>query len=463
MVNPTPSHRSFWLESCGEDLSYRAELEGDRKVDVAILGGGFTGLWTAYFLHQCDPSLSIAIVEREFVGFGASGRNGGWCSPRFPVDAHALLARFGRDAARATILALEQMVIEIGAICEREGIDAHYRQTGLLSLARSPQQMAKLAASMATFAKLGLDGDKCLLSADAARDKVHATHVHGGMASAAGATIHPGRLVRGLARAVERRGVTIYERTPVTAIRHGADAGLVTPRGRLSARLAVVAAGESYLTEMPHMRRAVLPMSSVIVLTEPLSESLWAQIGWRDGECLSSLVHTKNYLTKTQDGRILYGSRGAPYQYGSAMPESVVNNPDLFAQMHEELHEWWPALASVRFTHGWGGFLGVPRDWLPAVAFDPATRKATCSGFTGRGVSTTALSAKLLAECITGQTSALADLPMHRPAAPLWEVEPLRWLGVRYVQNAFARMDAADRDGRAAPFDSALAERLGEQ
>jgi glycine/D-amino acid oxidase-like deaminating enzyme len=319
-----PAAISFWLEDCGDDLAPRPALPGDRTVDVAILGGGFSGLWTAYHLLRARPDLEIAIVEREICGFGASGRNGGWCSPRFPVDAHALVARYGEATARAVMHAIADAVEDVGRVCEREGIDAHYRTTGLLSIARSEAQLAGLAAALATYQRLGMAEGARLLNKEQALARVHATRVHGGLHAPTGATVHPGRLVRGLARTVERLGATIFEKTAVTDIREGEDAALVTAAGEVRARIAVVAAGEAYLSELPAFRRTLLPMSSMIVLTEPLTRAQWESVGWRGGESLSSLVHTKNYLTRTADGRILYGSRGAPYHFGSAMSEAAV-------------------------------------------------------------------------------------------------------------------------------------------
>ncbi|EGD57682.1 FAD dependent oxidoreductase [Novosphingobium nitrogenifigens DSM 19370] len=458
-----PQAVSFWLETCGDDLSPRPRLKSDITADVAIMGGGFTGLWTAWFLLQHEPSLDIVIVERDFVGHGASGRNGGWVSPRYPVDAHAMIARFGADKARATLLALEDMVESIGTTLAEAGIDAHYRKTGLLTLARGEHQLPGLYATLRTFQRLGLADDKRILSASEAFDRVHATKVHGGLASDGGAAVHPGRLVRGLARALEARGVRIYEGTAVKSVRFGSDAGLETKGGFVSARRAVVTAGEAYLSGLSQFRRDLLPMSSMIILSEPLTPAQWEEIGWAAGESLSSPVHTKNYLTKTTDGRILYGSRGALYQYASAMPEDVVRDEAIFTKMRGEVRDWWPLLHGVRFTHSWGGYLGIPRDWVPSVWFDPDSRHARCEGYTGRGVATSALSASLLAAQVLGKPSSLEGLPFHRPQAPRWEVEPFRYYGVRYVQNAFARIDEAETAGERLPFDAPLASWLGEQ
>lgn len=459
----TAPRTSFWLETCGEDLTPRPALQRDRQVDVAILGGGFSGLWTAYHLLVQQPDLDIAIVEQEVVGFGASGRNGGWASPRFPVDPHVMVRRFGTAVARETLMAIDRAVHTIGDICAIEGIDAHYRQTGLLSIARSAGQVAALQSTLDTFRLLGLDTGMALLSAQATHERVHATHIHAGLYAPSGAAVHPARLVRGLARAVERRGATIYEKTQATDIQRGEKACIVTTRGRLYARKTVVAAGEAYLTTMPQFHRSLLPMSSMIVLSEPLTQAQWDEVGWARGESLSSVVHTKNYLTRTLDGRILYGSRGAPYAFGSQLAEQSLQDEQTFAAMRAAVREWWPVLNQVGFSHAWGGYLGVPRDWMPSVGFDPASRFARLGGYTGRGVSTSILCGKLLAGLILGRSTGLEHLPFHRAGAPDWEVEPFRWMGVRYVQNAFARIDRADQAGERLPLDTALAEMLGEQ
>ncbi len=462
-AQPRPIENDFWLSTSGDDLTPRARLQGDVIVDVAILGGGFSGLWTAYHLLSKNPALDIAIVEREICGFGASGRNGGWCSPRFPVDPAALIKRFGATRARETILAQQGIVEELGRTLAEESIDAEFRATGLLSLARSEEQLATLAATLATYETLGLATGNRLLEADEARGRIHATNIHGALESKHGANIHPGKLVRGLARVVERMGAIIYEGTEVTGVRPAPKAALLTPYGAVNARSAVVTASEAYLTGLRGYRRNLLPMSSMIVLTAPLNDKQWADIGWRGGESVSSQVHTKNYLTRTSDGRILYGSRGASYLFGSAMPEYAIRDEPVFEWMRNCVRDWWPQLADLQFTHAWGGYLGVPRDWLPTVGFDQNTRIATLHGYTGRGVSTSALCAKLLAGLIGGWETGLEGLPVHRPRAPRWEVEPLRWLGVRYVQNAFARIDEADSRRQRRPLDAGIAEYLGEQ
>jgi glycine/D-amino acid oxidase-like deaminating enzyme len=452
---------SYWLASCSDDLTPRPALANDETVDVAILGGGFSGLWTAYFLLQHDPSLSIAIVERQFCGYGASGRNGGWCSPRFPINPSALTRRFGIKAARSMLVAQQAMVDEVGRICAEEGIDAQFNPAGVLTLARSAKQLPSLQNAFDAYTKLGI-ADGCeLLDASKAQEAVHATDVHGAFRLRAGATIHPGRLVRGLARTLERRGVRIYEGTEVLTAIDGAAPALVTSGGTIRARRAVLLAGEAYLTGQAEYRRRLIPMASTIMLTAPLTPEQWNAVGWGGGECLSSYVHTTNYLTRTADGRILFGSRGAPYRFGSDMCETALRENANFGWIRDRLLEWWPSLEGVTFTHRWAGYLGIPRDWLPTVHFDPKRRVGHSYGYTGHGVITSAICARALAGLVAGQEPG-TDTPYIRKRAPNWEAEPLRWAGIRYVQNAFLRMDLAEAAGRRPPLDSGIAKYLGE-
>lgn len=432
-------------------------------MDVAILGGGFSGLWTAYYLLRDNPGIQVAILEKEICGFGASGRNGGWCSPRFPVDADVLERRFGRESARATILAAYDAVEEIGRVAQAEGIDAQYRNTGLLGLARGEAQLPAINSTYRTYEQLGLGSHNRLLRPQEAYDLVKATNISGAILTSVGATVHPANLARGLARAVERLGGVIYERTAVARLKLGSQPCLVTDTGSVTARRAVVTAGEAYLTRIAPFQRDLLPMSSMIVLTAPLSQQQWSQVGWEGGQSLSSQSNTKNYLTRTLDGRILYGSRGAPYHFGSRISDAALKDESIYAWMRSKVRQWFPVLEQVEFTHSWGGYLGVPRDWMPTVNFDTSLKLGRLQGYTGRGVSTSNLSARLLAELIAGRATALQNLPLHRHTMPMWEPEPFRWAAVRYLQNAYARIDEAEEAGRALPWDAPVAEYLGNQ
>lgn len=454
---------SWWLETLDEDLSPRPSLRGDETCDVAILGGGYSGLWTAYYLLRAEPSLEVTIVESEVCGFGASGRNGSWCSSRFPVNPDVLARRYGPEVARDVIQTMHKTVAEVGRVCEDEGIDAEFRINGILSFARGAEQLPALRATHRAYESLGLGDQNLLLDAEAARERVAVTDIQGALYTPYSGYLHPAKLVRGLAKVVERLGARIYERSPVTSVSRGVDAALVTAQGRVRARRAVIAAGEAYLPKVAGFGRSIVPMSSAIVLTEPLTEAQWAQIGWSGGEGLGSQAYTVDYLTRTLDGRILYGSRGARYLFGSATDGDEADVDAIQKVMHGRLRAWFPVLEGVRFTHGWSGHLGVTRDWTPTVTFDRDDRLARIYGYTGRGVSTSNLCARLLSSLILDRPNDLWKLPISQRRSRNWEPEPLRWMGIRYVQDAFKRMDEARDNGRAPPVDAPVATKLSAQ
>jgi glycine/D-amino acid oxidase-like deaminating enzyme len=455
------SKYSFWLETAGEPLTSRAPLNRSMEVDVAILGAGYSGLWTAYYLLRENPLLSVAVVEKEIAGFGASGRNGGWVSPRFPVTATMLERRYGREAARSLFLAMMDSVDEIGRVCAEEQIDAKYHRGGYLSLARGAHQLRSIQGSFAAFDRLGFRDRHKLLTAEEARERLNATKLAGALYSPDCASVHPGRLVRGLARAVERRGGAIYEQTEVADFEGGDAARLITRAGELRAKKAVVLAGEAYLTRLAKLHRALMPVYSLIVLTEPLTAKQWSEVGWQNGESVASNKLTVDYLTKTSDGRILFGSRGAPYAFGSKITDEQDQHEATHERARRAVVEWFPMLEGIKFTHAWGGPLGMPRDWMPTVRFDPASRIGMACGYTGQGVATTNLAGRVLAGLILGKQSGLEQLSLAQRNSPNWEPEPLRWLGVRYTQHAFSRIDNALESGRSRPIDASLAEFIG--
>ena len=452
---------SYWLESCGDDLTPRAPLDGSRRADVAILGAGFSGLWTAHSLLAREPGLDVVVVEREIAGFGASGRNGAWCTSGFGAGPELLARRFGAGAARAVHTAMVDTVDEVGRVCTAEGIDAQYQRDGELLVAIGEHQRPALDAIERTYARLGL-GEHRRLDADETRATLAVEGAVGALHHPGTAAVHPGRLVRGLARAVERRGGVIHEQTAATGFSPRTPhrrAVLHTVRGDIDADV-VVLCGEAYLTQLRTLHRALLPVYSLIVLTEPLPESTLQEIGWTHRMVTSSRALVVDYLSRTADGRVLFGGRGAPYHYGSRIRAEYDRDPTTHDRLRRAIAEWFPALAGARITHEWGGCLGVPRDYMPVAAFDPSTGLATARGYTGEGVAASNLLARALADLVTGRRSPLTELPFVGHASRAWEPEPLRWLGVRVAQRGAERIDArAARTGRA-PRGRSLTERL---
>jgi glycine/D-amino acid oxidase-like deaminating enzyme len=437
---------SFWLETSGEELLPRASLPGPAEADVAILGAGFTGLWTAYYLLSQEPSLRVVVLEADIAGFGASGRNGAWCSSGFPVSPGELQRRFGREAARELLIEMRGAVEEVDRVATAEEIDAQYFRGGQLRVARGPSQLPGIQEAYESLCRLGLEDGVRLLDADETAGRVRITGARGALFNPHCATIHPARLARGLARAVERLGGEIFERTPVTDYEEGGENGsgprLVTDSGEVRARTLVLA-GEAYLARLRKLRRQLLPIYSLIVLTEPLSEERWAGIGWEGRECVASNRYTVDYLSRTQDGRILFGGRGT------------------HQLLRSTARDWFPALEGARFTHAWGGPLAVPRDWMPTMSYDPSQGVATARGYTGQGVATANLSGRTLADLILGRDTSITRLPTVDHEQRPWEPEPLRWLGARYVQRGLMRVDDRAERTEEPPTGKTLAERLG--
>jgi glycine/D-amino acid oxidase-like deaminating enzyme len=451
---------SFWHDTVPGTLAPGPQLPGDTEADVVIVGAGFTGLWTAYYLAQRDAGLRIVVCEREIAGFGASGRNGGWCSALFPASLGKLARIAGREAAVAMQRAMHETVDEVGRVAATEGIDCHWAKGGTVMLARSLAQLERAGAEVDEAREFGFGETHLrLLDATAAQELTGATDVLGGTYTPHCAAIHPARLVRGLAEAVRRAGVSIYERTPVTEI---APRQVVTPGGTVRARY-VVRATEGYTPGLAGFHRAIAPVYSLMIATEPLSQAVWDQIGLADRPTFGDLRHLIIYGQRTADGRLAFGGRGAPYHLGSSVRPSYDQVPAVFAALRRTLAELFPVLGDVPVTHHWGGPIGIARDWCASVGLDPATGVGWAGGYVGDGVATTNLAGRTLADLITGAPTGLTRLPWVGHRSPDWEPEPLRWLGLNaglQVMNFADREEA--RTGRPSKFASFMGRFLGE-
>lgn len=441
MTHPTANGQvSFWWSQT--ERTARPPLPGPLDADVCIVGGGYTGLWTTYYLKQHEPGLRIAVLEARFAGFGASGRNGGWLTNSVTGGLEQYVERHGREGARRQQVAANESVDEVIRVAADEGIDAGIRRGGELLVARNPAQLARAHAEAATaeeWPETGWVG----LDATQVTDRIGIPGTLGGAWQPHCAVLQPAALAAGLARAVERLGVEIFEDTTALAI----EPGLVrTPHGDVTARH-VIRATEGFTADVRGQHRTWLPMNSSLIVTDPLPDRTWDQIGWTESEALGDTAHVYIYAQRTADGRIAIGGRGVPYLFGSRTDADGRTPQTTIDSLTSLLHDFFPATRGTRIAHAWSGVLGVPRDWSATVAYDRATGLGHAGGYVGTGVTSTNLAGRTLADLVLERDSDLVTLPWVGHRARKWEVEPLRYLGVSAIYGAYRRADAVESRG----------------
>ncbi|PTX49358.1 glycine/D-amino acid oxidase-like deaminating enzyme [Gemmobacter caeni] len=435
---------SFWYADMGGVPGYRPPLPGDISVDVCIVGAGFTGLWTAYYLKEAEPGLSIAIVEKEFAGFGASGRNGGWCSGEFGWSRHKYLSSGSRAGVIEFERQLRATVDEVKRVTEAEGIDCDFRLTDCLTFAQTPAQMARLRADYETAMSWQVPTTRLeLIGGAEAAARIRVPDAKGALVRHHVARVQPAKLVRGLAEAVERRGVAIYEQTTVTGIAKGL---VTTNRGRVTAHR-IIRATEGFTHGIPGNEREWLPMNSAIVVTEPLPDDLWREIGWEDHQLLADASHAYCYAQRTRGNRIAMGGRGVPYRFGSKTDTRGQTQPETIEKLKDILYRMLPQTRGLRLDHAWCGVLGVPRDWCATAGMDPQTGIGWAGGYVGLGVSTSNFSGQTLADLVLDRQTERTALPWVNRRPRKWEVEPFRWLGVHGMYWLYHRADRNEAAG----------------
>ncbi len=442
VTTPSSTEPLWWDSPPAARPSGGAEPASDlpHRVDVAIVGGGYTGLWTAYYLLRQQPHLEVIVLEAEHVGFGASGRNGGWVSALWPVSPDALARRHGRQAAIDQLAALRATVDEVGRVDADEALGSGFVKGGALLVARTEAQERRARAYAAHAASW--DDGTVWLDAAQSRERLDVAGTRGATFTPHSARVQPRRLVDGLADAVRRLGGRIVEGTRVG---RAGDRVVVTEHGhRITARTLVVAT-EGWTEGLPGLERRVVPVYSLMVATEPLTAEQWARVGLTGREVFADHGHVVIYGQRTDDGRIAFGGRGAPYHWGSTIRPEFDHEERVFTALRATLRDLLPQLDGIRFTHAWGGPLGIARDWHPSVTWDPETRTGRAGGYVGDGVAASNLAGRTLADLVLRRGTPVTALPWVGHRSPRWEPEPLRWLGV----NAGLRLaDLADREER---------------
>lgn len=427
---------SFWYADIGLPATRRPPLPGDTTVDVCIIGAGYSGLWSAYYLKKANPALRVLICEKHFAGFGASGRNGGWLTGGFAWSHEKYLAHSSEAAVRAMVQQMNGTVDEVIRVADAEGIKADILRTDELMVATTPAQLARVEAEVAHRRHWG-EHRVHVIGAGQTASRVNIPGVLGAMVVEGVARVQPAKLVRGLADVVEALGVRIHEDTAVTAIAPGM---VTTPRGRVTARH-ILRCTEGFTATLPGLRRDWLPLNSAQIATEPLPPEVWDQIGWQGHEILGDFANAYCYCQRTREGRITVGARGVPYRFGSAIDTSGIPDPKTIRRLTAILHRHFPVTRKFRVDHAWCGVLGVPRDWCATVGLDPATGIGWAGGYVGVGVSTSNLAGRTLADLVTGADSNLTRLPWVNRRVRKWEPEPLRWLGVHGMYGLYAMAD----------------------
>ena len=443
---------SYWHDSAPGSLEPRPSLENDLEADIVIVGAGFTGLWTAYYLKQIDPSLDITILEAEIAGFGASGRNGGWCAAYLSGIDEWLDDPVHREGAVRLQKLMFETVPEIGHVTRQESIDCHFEQSGALEIAVIPPQLSRLREELDHMRSFGFgEEDYRWLDRNELQETLKVDQGLAGIHMQHCAAVHPFRLARGLAEAVAGLGVSIYEKSPVLEINKNE---LLTPLGRVKAG-AVVIATEGYSGTVAGRERHLIPVHSMMVVSEALSDRQLDAINFHKRLCFGNIDRMATYGQLTADRRIAFGCRGS-YHYGSKIRTFDFSDPE-FKLVSDSLLQFFPDLEGIRFTHGWGGAMGVSRSLRPSVNFDPDRGFGWAGGYFGNGVGATHLAARTMADLMMGRDTERTHTPWVNPVTShkKWEPEPIRWLGVTSRAKLMRLADWAEyRDSSFAPLVS---------
>lgn len=431
---------SLWLEQAG-DLTPRPPLPGPTDVDIAIVGAGFTGLWSAYYLKKADPSLRIAVLEKEIASFGASGRNGGWCYGHL----NGSIEMYAKESTRELAIAMKResydTVSLIGETLAAEGVDAGFVKGGALVVVRTAEQERALREGLEHERAWGFGDDVASwLDADVLAQRVRVAGALGAKLEHHCARVQPARLARGLAEVVERLGVPVYEQTEVTSIEKGV---VRTTRGDVRAEV-VVRGTEAYTVHIPGEGRRIQPITSQIVATEPLPADVWEQLGFAQHEVVADMVNLGMYCQRTTDDRIALGGRGGFQPRHGGLVEAEILDPRVFEALRGAVRELFPAAADARFTHAWGGVWGAARDWAPTVGYEPERGVAWAGGY-GDGVCASNFAARTMTDLVLKRDTELTQYPWVNHHAPAWPPDPLPRAGARAMSIAYGWADRSVR------------------
>ncbi len=429
---------SLWRESTGRLSKDRQSLNTDLQCDVAIIGGGYSGLWTAYYLKRLVPDCRIVIFESNQIGFGASGRNGGWCSGFLPVTLGELEKTHGRSAAIEMYTESFRTLDEIESVITDLRIDCDYHRGGTINGATNLVQKSRVDAEVSEMRRFGFGEDHYrTLTAEELASRLNVSRIITASYTPHCAVVHPAKLIHGLASAVESLGVEIYENTNIAEY----SERLVKTKDQKCSANIVIRATEGFTSRLKNHRRTLAPLYSYMVATEPLNPRQLSSLGWHNRETYHDARNMIIYAQLTKDNRIAFGGRGAPYHFASRVKPEYDTHTEIHDKIIRSMRDVFPVSQELEITHRWGGPLGVPRNWKPSVNFDPITGLGSLGGYVGDGVAASNLAARTLAHLIVNDKHPLTALPWVNQPSRKWEIEPLRFIGINGLLKISESMD----------------------
>jgi glycine/D-amino acid oxidase-like deaminating enzyme len=436
--------RSFWLGRHSYAPGNR--LDGDESCDVVVVGAGFTGLWTAIQLKEADPAIDVVVAESQVAGYGASGRNGGFGMTLVGRNLHDLVRKVGPERALATRLAMVGSLGEIEKFAGSEGIAAEITRPGLLTVSNGPEQDVRIRQDIDAATRLGLT-DLRFLTAAECRDLIRGQRLRCGHFERDCLLLDPAALTRGLRSAAARRGVRIYEQTPVDQVTAAATAR--TRYGNIRADRALVATN-AYAHQIPRLRRWIFTIYAYIILTEPLTSGQWQRVGWERGMGVEDKRIMPHFFRPTPDGRILWGGRDAPFSAAGPTPRRD-RDPHIFARLEESFRWTFPQLSDIRIDAGWAGpVCGTVNCFASAGWLGPGQRVAYALGYAGHGVGQSHLIARIARDMLLSRRSDLLDLPIVTKRPVPLPPGPLRSALLGLAQRTLLRAD--DRGADSGPL-----------
>jgi glycine/D-amino acid oxidase-like deaminating enzyme len=452
-----------WIHSAGAPDELSA-LEGERSCEYAIVGGGYTGMWSAWWLKQLDPDADVVLIEADRCGHGPSGRNAGFCNSLW-FSLPTLVSRFGDERALTVARLADRSVRYVGEFCEANGVEAHYRHAGYLQVSTCEAQDGVWDEAFAEMRRLGVGEMGEELTPEQVRARCNSPRFRAGAHYKTAATVDPSRLATGLRDALLESGVEIYEHTPLVRRREqpGGDSVIETPSGTLRARRVILGMGGSLL-KVPKLRHSLTGTSSHMLVTEPVPELL-EEIGWTGGECVSDSRHMLHYFRTTADGRIAFGWGGGGVVYGSRLKRGRVEvDPAMARQVEADLRSFFPGLEGKRVDHAWGGPIDVSPSHLPLVrSLGPGAFAGF--GYTGNGVGPSQMIGRSMASLAAGSSDEHASMALVDPPHHGVPPEPFRFIGGSVIRSAMLRKERLEEEGRRAGFFtravSGIPERVG--